>query len=90
MSKFKDIIGWTDYPFVELGDVPGELASVRKVKLVSFDGDKYVDVLVVECGIFVQIKRCYFYTSPGRCGEAGVVPLVKLEMFSFNKNLFDN
>lgn len=87
MNKPKYIIGWTDYPIVELGDIPGKKAPIRQVKLISFDGDKYLNVLVVECGTFAQFKRCYFYSSPGRCGEVEVVPLVKLETFSFNSDL---
>jgi len=61
---------FTDYPFVELGDTPGKIAPVRKVLPLSYDGDKYCDVLVG--GINSKIKAGYIYTERGRCGEVPV------------------
>ena len=58
---------YTDYPFTELGDKSGKEAPIRKVMPVSYDGDKYVKVLVD--GIYSEIKSGYIYTEFGRCGD---------------------
>jgi hypothetical protein len=60
---------WTDYPIAELGDAPGRAAPIRSVRLVSYDGDKYVRVLVDGLRADVEIKAGYVYIKPGRCGE---------------------
>jgi hypothetical protein len=48
MKKCKRVTGWTDYPFDELGDVPGQLAPIRHVKVVGYDGNKYVKVELLD------------------------------------------
>ena len=58
---------YTDYPFTELGDEAGKEAPIRKVMPISFDGDKYVKILVD--GIYQEIKAGYIYTEFGRCGD---------------------
>lgn len=58
---------YTDYPFVELGDTPGQIAPIRKVLPLNYDGDKYCDVFVE--GIYSTIKAGYIYTKYGRSGE---------------------
>lgn len=62
---------WTDYPFVELGDMSGAKAPVRECKPVSYDGDKYLTIEVE--GVRVEVKRGYVYKHPGRCGEVPVI-----------------
>lgn len=58
---------WTDYPFVELGDEPGQPAPIRAAKLLGWDGDKYVRI---QCGdLQTSIKAGYLYMAPGRCGD---------------------
>lgn len=58
---------WTDYPFTELGDIEGQEAPIRPVKVLDYDGDKYV---TVECqGVRKSIKAGYCYMHLGRCGE---------------------
>lgn len=52
---------FTDYPFSELGDTPGEPAPVREVEVLSWDGDKYVDIQVE--GQRLSVKRFYIYGS---------------------------
>jgi len=44
---------WTDYPFVALGDAPGQKAPIRLVTLISYDGDKYAKVKVCDRWIYV-------------------------------------
>jgi hypothetical protein len=61
---------WTDYPFEELGDTPGQKAPIRRCTPLSSDGNKYVRVLVE--GVEAEIKFGYIYTLPGRCGVAPV------------------
>ena len=65
---------YTDYPFKELGDEPYRKAPIRKVSVLSWDGDKYCRIIVD--GFETEVKAGYLYTSYGRYGE---VPSVKLE-----------
>jgi len=53
---------WTDYPFIELGDVAGQKAPLRKCEIIYYDGNKYCDILVD--GKFFNIKRGYIYVTP--------------------------
>ena len=59
---------WTDYPIAELGDTPGQEAPVRECEVISYDGDKYCDVIVN--GVRLSIKCGYLYSAPGRFDEA--------------------
>ncbi len=65
---------WTDYPVTELGDVSGQIAPVRECTVLSWNGDKYCDILVE--GVKTNIKRGYIYSEPGRATE---VPNVATE-----------
>ena len=58
---------WTDYPFSELGDQPGEFALIRPVSILSYDGNKYVTLMVN--GHVLECKYCYLYRKPGRFGD---------------------
>lgn len=52
-----DELFFTDYPFVELGDTPGQQAPIREARFRSFDGNKYA---TVECGgQIVELKAGY-------------------------------
>lgn len=62
---------WTDYPFTWLGDTAGQAAPVRKVKVLSYDGNKYCRITV--CGGEAEIKAGYLYQRAGRCGEVPVI-----------------
>lgn len=53
---------FTDYPIHELGDEPYAPAPIRPCELLSYDGDKYAQVLVG--GVIVGVKRGYVY-PPG-------------------------
>lgn len=61
------IEAWTDYPFTELGDRPFEEAPIRQIRIISYDGDKYVNGTIN--GIDVSIKLGYCYRTRGRLGE---------------------
>jgi hypothetical protein len=67
---------WTDYPITELGDTSGEIAPIRSVSVVGWDGDKYATVIVE--GIRTEIKRGYLYAAPGRCGEVNSIDLERV------------
>lgn len=58
---------YTDYPITELGDTSGKIAPIRECSLISYDGNKYVDIRVE--GVEKNIKRSYVYTQHGRCGD---------------------
>ena len=71
---------WTDYPFVELGDIAGQKAPIREVVVLDYDGNKYCTVIVE--GIESSVKSGYLYVVPGRCGEVPCLThrmLTKLE-----------
>jgi len=55
---------WTDYPFTELGDISYQIAPVRRITVLSYDGNKYCRILV--CGIISEVKLGYIYENPTR------------------------
>lgn len=61
------IRAYTDYPILELGDIAGEEAPIRQVKVLYYDQDKRCKILVE--GIETHVKHGYLYKTPGRCGE---------------------
>lgn len=63
---------YTDYPFGELGDAPGELAPVRHCVVLAYDGNKYC--LVKVGGRVAEVKSGYLYLTPSRCGSARQFP----------------
>lgn len=67
---------YTDYPFTELGDTPGQSAPIREVRVLSYDGDKYCRVLVD--GHKLEVKAGYIYRSRPVPGLAPVVALFDL------------
>ncbi|WP_415913353.1 hypothetical protein [Neptuniibacter sp. QD37_11] len=68
---------YTDYPFVELGDTPGETAPVRRVQLLAFDGNKYARILAE--GKEVEVKYSYLYATRSHAAEDTFIPLDKVE-----------
>lgn len=67
---------WTDYPFEKLGDAPGELAPVREVEVLSYDGNKYARIRVHD--LEAEIKAGYLYSAEGRYGEVPQLTLKEL------------
>lgn len=87
------MIAYTDYPLVHLGDVSGQVAPIRKVKIISFDGNKYcnvcIDVGFVEDGYlhsFTSIKSGYIYSEPGHYGEVSAIDKKQLAKLIYNKS----
>lgn len=83
---------WTDYPFTELGDIPNQKAPVRRIRVLSYDGNKYckIDVegkyltegkytTIFKEQLLTEIKAGYIYQSPGRLGE---VPCITREQIN--------
>ena len=69
---------YTDYPIIELGDLVGEEAPIRRCIITSYDGDKYCSVVIG--GVQKSIKKGYLYESAGRFGKAQQIDnqLIKL------------
>jgi hypothetical protein len=64
---------YTDYPFDFLGDMPGEKAPVRAIKLVSYDQDKYVKITVD--GQPAEIKSGYIWREPVSYDQPHTCPI---------------
>ena len=79
MKRCTHVTGWTDYPFIELGDKPYKHAPIRHVNVISYDGDKYVKVSFADSGDYLEVKACYLYSQPGRFGTVKPINLRKLE-----------
>ena len=79
MKRCKVITCWTDYPFVELGDSQGALASIRHVNVLRYDGNKYAQVSFENCGDCLWVKVGYLYRQRGRFGQVKRVNVRKLE-----------
>lgn len=72
---------WTDYPFINLGDKPNEVAPVREIEVLSYDGDKYCRVKFA--GVFEEeIKSGYIYQREGRYGEVPHITRRQLEILA--------
>jgi len=62
-------VGFTDYPFSEIGDIPYENAPIRLCWIIDWDRNKYATILLVgHVGIF-SVKSGYLYKKPGRLGQ---------------------
>ena len=64
---------FTDYPITELGDIANEKAPVRKCKILTYDRDKYADVMIFfqdadgdERSIVTSFKAGYIYKNEAR------------------------
>lgn len=85
MKKVKTITCWTDYPIETLGDKPGEKAPIRRVRVDSYDGNKYVEVTVLGADVQYSFKAGYLYSKPGRLGEVPRVNIRKIERMGDGK-----
>ncbi len=79
MKRTKTITCWTDYPFVELGDIPRQPAPIRHVNLIRYDGDKYATVSFDNCAAVLEVKTGYLYSQPGRYGQVKQVNRRKIQ-----------
>lgn len=79
MKQVATVSCWTDYPFVELGDVPRQKAPLRQVLVISYDGNKYATLSTVADGRNLSVKWGYLYRHRGRLGQVKTVNRRKLE-----------
>lgn len=86
MKRCTNVTGWTDYPFVELGDKAGQRAPIRHINVISYDGDKYAKVSFENVGDMLEVKACYIYSQPGRCGTVKPISRRKLERMKSTKD----
>lgn len=84
LRKPPTLDAWTDYPMSFLGDIEGEPAPVRKVEIISYDGDKYCDILVG--GMPCTVKRGYLYQREGRYGRVPPITDMQLLMLEEEQN----
>ena len=68
---------FTDYPIHNINDTDGTLAPIRKCKILTYDRNKYCDVLVFftdtdgdERAIVASIKSGYCYKNEARFDDA--------------------
>ncbi len=84
-------IAYTDYPIFELGDAPGQVATIREVEALSYDGNKYCTIRVGgPRGVIDTIKSGYLYTEPGRAGEVTCLGREVLEQLPLTYNVDAN
>lgn len=79
MKKVKFVTGWTDYPFVELGDEPYKIAPIRQVNVIEWDGNKYATVSFVDNAFHLEVKAGYLYRERGRLGQVKQINPRKLD-----------
>ncbi len=67
---------FTDYPIPSYGDVAGEKAPIRKATILTYDRNKYCDVLVYQIdgdgdlrGTVVNFKCFYLYKNEARLDD---------------------
>ena len=80
----RPITGWTDYPIVGLGDLDGQTAPIRRVKVIDYDGDKYATVEVYDSdgnvAVTTSFKAGYIYGKRGRNGQVKPINSDKLNV----------
>ena len=67
----QQVLAFTDMPFEVLGDIPHQVAPIRQIELLAYDGDKYVTARSGEH--IVELKSGYVYTEQGRCGNVDTI-----------------
>lgn len=72
------MIAYTDYPIIELGDISGRIAPIRKCNVIFYDGNKYCQIEIDS--VKKEVKAGYLYIRPGRYGEVPGIDVGKLEI----------
>lgn len=83
MTKTYSLTAYTDYPIERLGDTPGQLAPIRKIKVIAYDGDKYCIVKVIADNHHDEIKAGYIYSKPGRVGHTPSIDKASLKLLPY-------
>lgn len=79
-KKIKTVTAWTDYPIIELGDLPKSIAPIRECRIISYDGNKYCGIKIH--GIETEIRIGYLYSKCGRYNEVPTISYQKLRMLN--------
>ena len=85
MKDMKDIMNlkktkikaYTDYPFTQLGDIPGQSAPIREIEVISYDGGLYCEIIVDD--ISEYIKNGYIYQESGLFGAVPCITKEQLD-----------
>lgn len=64
LNLIKTSVYYTDYPFAELGDEAYKKAPIRKIRIISYDGNKYCKIKVKNR--ILEVKSGYIYDTPRR------------------------
>ena len=83
---------FTDYPIPSYGDVEGEKAAIRKATILTYDMNKYCDVLVYQVdeygdlrGTVVNFKQFYLYKNEARLDDGIQFTDEELETLPFTE-----
>lgn len=76
---------WTDYPIVQLGDTKDILPPIRKVNVLSYDGNHSCHILVDS--VEIEIDSAYLYRMHGRLGQ--VPSLSSKDLMFYTKVKYD-
>lgn len=73
---------FTDYPVVLAGDPPGQCSKIRPVRLISYDQDKYIKIMVLNSDFSdlmeMIIETGYLYDTPKyNCNYRKVLKAIK-------------
>lgn len=79
MKRCKNVSAWTDYPFIELGDIPYKPAPIRHVLVLSYDQNKYAKIYVEGHDLVTEVKWGYLFGQAGRLGKVKQINRRKLE-----------
>jgi len=77
---------FTDYPIESYGDAPGKEAPIRKATILTYNRDRYCDVLVYQVdkdgdlrGTVVNFKCFYLYKNEARLDDGILFTYAELE-----------
>ena len=83
---------FTDYPIPSYGDVEGKQAPIRKATILTYDRNKYCDVLVYQVdedgdlrGTVVNFKQFYLYKNEARLDDGIQFTDEELETLPFTE-----
>ena len=83
---------FTDYPISSYGDIEGEKAPIRRATILTYDRNKYCDVLVYQVdkdgdlrGTVVNFKCGYLYKNEARLNDGIPFTYEELETLPWTK-----
>lgn len=76
--------GFTDYPFACLGDKDGVIAPMRPIEIISYDRNKYADIIVAGFNEGIKLGYCYSDTKKGKFDYRSIEALPMTESLSIH------